>query len=395
MSAWLARSRRRILLWVLPFLAAAAGGCKPAAMQPWPLWEKYAAHFIDPSGRVVDPMRGGITTSEGQSYALFFALVDNDRARFDRLLGWTQSNLAGGDLGSHLPGWMWGKAPDGAWKLLDGSSAADSDCWIAYSLIEAGHLWKNSLYTHLGHAMLARIAAEEVAQLPGFGLMLMPGPSAFFIHSQSYTLDSSYVPRFLFARFAAEDPSGPWAAIAANIPRFLKQSARRGYAMDFVQYTPSTGFVPVPALAPQDPSKPALPAFGSYDAIRVYLWAGMENPAGNARSELLAAVPGMAAYLAEHDAPPEKVSDAGIPIPQDGSVGFSASVLPYLRALPQTDKAVARQQQRVDAQLDPATGLYGSQPAYFDQNLILFASGFQEKKFAFGPNGELKVEWAH
>src|ERR1700733_8236993 len=102
MSAWWTRSRLRILLSILPFLMAAVG-CRSAAVQTWPLWEKYAGRFISVDGRVVDPMRGDITTSEGQSYALFFALVNNDRARFDLLFQWTVANLASGDLGTHLP----------------------------------------------------------------------------------------------------------------------------------------------------------------------------------------------------------------------------------------------------------------------------------------------------
>jgi endo-1,4-beta-D-glucanase Y len=395
MSAWLTRSRCRALLAMLLLLVTVTAGCKPAEVQPWPFWQKYAVRFISPEGRVIDPMRGGITTSEGQSYALFFALINNDRARFDLVLNWTQANLAGGDLSKHLPGWMWGKAPDGQWKLLDEGQAADSDCWIAYDLIEAGRLWKSDHYTQLGRAMMNQVALDEVAQLPGFGPMLMPGFSPDFIHGQSYILDPSYVPHFIFARFAAVDPDGPWSAIAANIPKLLKQSARSGYAMDFVQYAPASGFVPVPTLAPPDPSKPTPPAYGSYDAIRVYLWIGMENPAGATRSDLLAALPGMAAYLTEHGAPPEKVGDDGIPIPQDGPVGFSAAVLPYLRALPQMNKSAVQQQQRIDTQLDPATGLYGKDPAYYDQNLILFASGFGQKKFSFSPDGELKVQWAH
>jgi hypothetical protein len=35
---------------------------------------------------------------------MFFALVANDRARFDGLLRWTELNLASDDLTAHLPG---------------------------------------------------------------------------------------------------------------------------------------------------------------------------------------------------------------------------------------------------------------------------------------------------
>src|ERR1700677_3436049 len=81
----------------------------PQAAVHWPLWEGYASFAINDQGRVIDRQGGDRTTSEGQSYGLFFALVANDRVRFDRLQKWTTDNLASGDLGTKLPGWLWGK----------------------------------------------------------------------------------------------------------------------------------------------------------------------------------------------------------------------------------------------------------------------------------------------
>ncbi len=67
-----------VSLWMLSL----TGGCKQG---PWQLWHSYSARFIDPqNGRVFDPNGDQHTTSEGQAYALFFALAGNDRATFDR-----------------------------------------------------------------------------------------------------------------------------------------------------------------------------------------------------------------------------------------------------------------------------------------------------------------------
>ena len=52
----------------------------------WPLWNRYAQTFIAGDGRVIDRSAGDRSTSEGQAYALFFSLVANDRALFQRLL---------------------------------------------------------------------------------------------------------------------------------------------------------------------------------------------------------------------------------------------------------------------------------------------------------------------
>jgi endoglucanase len=152
-------------------MLTATGGCKQG---PWTLWDSYAARFIDAQGRVIDHTAGDRTTSEGQAYALFFALANNDRATFDRLLTWTQANLANGDLETHLPAWLWGKNKDGEWKTLDANPASDADVWMAYTLVEAGRLWRAPIYTRLGRRMMVQIASSEVADLPGFGPVLLP-----------------------------------------------------------------------------------------------------------------------------------------------------------------------------------------------------------------------------
>jgi endo-1,4-beta-D-glucanase Y len=384
-------SLKRLPLILLLLLCTASGGCKEG---PWTLWKSYSAHFIDDHGRVVDPQGAGRTTSEGQAYALFFALADNDRQHFDQVLAWTRTNLAGGQMETRLPGWLWGKAPDGQWKLLDPQPAADGDCWTAYSLVEAGRLWHNPAYTTLGRHMMAMIAKQEVAELPGFGLMLMPGPTALWVHNGTWMVNPSYLPLFLFERFQQEDPAGPWGAIAMNIPNLLRQSARHGFAMDWADYVPSDGFYPAAGPLALQPGKTQSAPFGSYDAIRVYLWAGMLDGHSAARTDLVGTISGMASYLANHDTPPERVSADGVPLDKDGPVGFSAALLPYLRALPDMSKTSAQQRVRMGEQLDSSTGLYGKDPAYYDQNLVLFATGFLNSRFHFGAHGELSVEWS-
>ncbi|HKF49705.1 MAG TPA: cellulose synthase complex periplasmic endoglucanase BcsZ [Terracidiphilus sp.] len=439
-SRWMKRAA--CIAFVL--LAAASGGCRQG---PWPLWKAYAAHFIDEQGRVIDHQAGDRTTSEGQAYALFFALVDNDRARFDKLIDWTQNNIAAGNLGAHLPGWLWGKAADGQWKMLDANPASDADCWIAYTLVEAGRLWKTPGYALLGRQMMVMIAAQEVADLPGFGSMLMPGSTALWVHKNTWTVNPSYVPLFLFERFQQLDPAGPWGAIAMNIPRLLRQSERHGFVMDWVDYVPGDGFYPAPgpgsappeeqpkssapAQAPAaqkpaaaEPAKPAGAAaaspkpatkqpastqpvsaqqgqaasaakapMGSYDAIRVYLWAGMIDSAGRARADILDSLAGMGAYVDHHGAPPESVSSEGVPQDQDGPLGFSAAILPYLWANPDLARTAAKLRVSIASQLNPATGLYGKGAVYYDQNLAMFGTGFLDGRYHFGPGGELKLEW--
>ena len=53
--------------------------------------------------------RKTLPPAKGQSYALFFALVANDQATFDKVLAWTERHLAEGDLSARLPAWLWGE----------------------------------------------------------------------------------------------------------------------------------------------------------------------------------------------------------------------------------------------------------------------------------------------
>ncbi|TCK75947.1 cellulose synthase complex periplasmic endoglucanase BcsZ [Acidipila rosea] len=375
------RSFRTVLLAAA--LLAAPISC---LAQGWPLWQDYSSVFIDAQGRVVDHQAGDRTTSEGQSYGLFFSLVANDRQTFDKLLHWTQNNLAGGDLTARLPGWQWGRAGDGEWKLLDSHSAADSDLWIAYSLLEAGRLWQQPHYTAIGKALAARIASTEVADLPGFGPMLLPGETGFHPNADTWVLNPCYLPQPLIARMAAVDPQGPWRRLAADLPRFLSQSASHGFAMDWVTYRPGEGFRPAPA-----PGQFAAPT-GSYDAIRVYLWAGITAPAAPGRAAVLESLSGMAAYLRSHPLPPEKVNPDGSILSANGPVGFSAATVPFLQALG-LQNALRRQQSRLSQEKNPSTGLFGQQPTYYDQNLAMFGRGWATQRFSFSPDGELNVKW--
>jgi endoglucanase len=379
-------SRRAVICGWLATGATVALGNTSLHPGRWPLWEAYASSFLNDQGRVVDRQGDGRTTSEGQSYGLFFALVANDHERFEQLLNWTTSHLAGGDLGTRLPGWLWSKGTDGQWKTLDDNSAADADLWIAYTLCEAARLWRQPRYEGLGRRMLALIAASEVAQLPEFGTMLLPGMAGFHTAPDTWLLNPSYLPLPVLTRLAAIDSRGPWAGIANCLPALLAKSARYGFAMDWVSYNPRYGFQPASL-----PGSSAAPG-GSYDAIRVYLWAGLTHSETAWRKEILQAIPGMADYLATHAVPPERIDSAGVMTGVHSPLGFSAALLPYLQAL-DAKFALGAQTDRVNAHFNPSTSLYGQPPAYYDENLTLFGLGGRQQWFAFGRGGELQVKW--
>ncbi|HEX5110642.1 MAG TPA: cellulose synthase complex periplasmic endoglucanase BcsZ [Vicinamibacterales bacterium] len=345
--------------------------------QEWPLWRSYAARFLDDQVRVIDRDAGDRTTSEGQAYAMFFSLVANDRSRFDRLLAWSERNLAGGDLGSRLPSWLWGRAPDGEWRVLDANSASDADVWMAYTLLEAGDAWGEPRYRQLGGALAARIAEQEVAHIPNVGVTLTPGARGFQ-KDETYRLNPSYLTPQLFARLAELLPEGPWREMAPSLPALIEKSAPRGFAMDWMDVD-SAGRV--------RPSE-----LGSYDAIRVYLWVGLLHADAREREPLLRVLSGMTGAVRSSGTVPEKVRTDGRIDSAKGPVGFSAALIPFLTALGEQDLASA-QLSRVRAELDASTGLFGKPAKYYDQNLALFALGSLEGYFWFDAHGRLRTRW--
>ncbi|NYH48567.1 cellulose synthase complex periplasmic endoglucanase BcsZ [Xanthomonas arboricola] len=358
---------------LLPTRAAAAA----SQCGPWPLWNAFVDKHIQPDGRVVDFLNPDQrSTSEGQSYALFFALVNNDQVLFEKVLGWTRHNLCGGRPDLNLPAWLWGLDGSGSWRVLDANTASDGELWIAYALLEAGRLWSRPGYGKAGQQILQLMRQQEVATLPGLGAMLLPGRTGF-AEKQRWTLNPSYLPIQVLRRCANADPKGPWAAIASNAARVLRESAPVGFAPDWTVWD-GERFGP-------DPKRGNV---GSYDAIRVYLWAGMLDAGEPLRSGLLRDLSGPADLLAAQTPFAEKIDTArGV-----GSgalpVGFSAALLPYLSAMGQPALLKA-QAQRIPAAAQAAAAAL----PYFERTLALFGQGWLENRYRFAADGRLLPAW--
>ena len=363
---------RSLFALCLP-IAACAATAQPSCehLSPWPEWEQAKAELIEDGSRVVDdsdPRR--ISTSEGQSYALFMALVNNDPRLFRSLLQWTDKHLAMGALDRQLPAWLWGRGASGHWEILDQNPAADADLWIAYTLLEAGRLWNEFEYTRLAHAMLRNVAEQEIAQLPGLGTMLLPAPKGF-VHDGTWRLNPSYLPPQLATRLALEFSREPWTSLAGNTPTFLIGSSPEGIAPDWISWRDGE-FV---ATQPDELE-------GSYNAIRVYLWVGMLAPEAPARDRLHAHFQGIEKFVdadgrvAEH-IPTNGQAPAGL-----GPAGFSAALLPLLQ-----DTATG-------LRLEQSLASRGSADlGYYNRMLWLFGKGWAERRYRFDADGQLIPAW--
>jgi endo-1,4-beta-D-glucanase Y len=352
------------------------------AQTGWPAWDAFVKTQIQADGRVVDHTTSIYqSTSEGQSYALFLALVANDRQTFDTVLKWTADNLCAGKLDAQLPAWQWGRKSDGSYGVIDANSAADADAWIAYTLFEAGRLWQASQYTNTAHAVLAHIRSAETAELPGLGEMLLPGARGFAMGNGAWRLNLSYLPLPLLRRFAGADPGGPWSDMAAGTVRLAAAASPHSFAPDWLAWRASGG-------AGVDPVKGDV---GSYDAIRIYLWAGMTSPRDPLAKPLLAALGGMRRAVDVGGMPPEQVATQTGEIAGVGPVGFSAALIPYLSALGD-EAGVTAQARRIAA--TRADVNKAAQPlAYYDRVLLLFGMGWAEHRYRFDEQGRLMPSW--
>lgn len=370
-----------LLPWLAQALAQPSSG-KPskadAGGSAWPAWDTFKAQFVSEEGRVIsEDGTGGQTYSEGQAYGLFFALVANDRPMFNKLLRWTENNLCDGDMTARLPAWLWGRRPDGTWGVIDSNAASDADLWIAYALGEAGRLWNERSYRALSALLAARILREETVDIPGLGLTLLPAPKGFVQADGRWRLNPSYVPMHQMHWFAAVDPDPQWKKLVDSSLKVILGSSPKGFTPDWTVYDAKQGFL----IDDQGKEK----GQGTYNAIRVYLWAGVMHADAPGRKALLDALAPMVRYVREKGYPPESIDILTAQGSGPAPSGFSAAMLPFLREAGD-EKALQSQRTRLEARpLRPT--------AYYEQVLALFGLGAFERQYRFTATGQLIVRW--
>lgn len=371
--------------------AQAAPDARACISARWQLWEDFRTHFVQPDGRVLDASTPKLhSSSESQSYAMFFALVANDPERFEQLWRWSVNNLAGGDMRQRLPAWIWGKDEQGKWRVLDQNSASDGDMWFVYALAEAARLWNRPDYLEDARALLALVETREIAQLPGFGPMLLPGENGFVQDGGVWLLNPSYLPIPIMRRLAALSPQGPWSEIATGTAALLEAGSPHGLATDWLAYRGWTQEGKPQGAFSTLPEKLDI---GSYDAIRTYLWSGMTAPSDPLAKRVSAALRGMLGAVRRHGGPPEFIYALSGGTRGLGPFGFSAAVLPYLRANGATedaDRARARAEEGVRQSLAQAAT---QAPPYYDFMLSLFGLGWDQQRYRYDGAGRLQPSW--
>lgn len=339
----------------------------------WPAWKEFRESALD-AGRVIDRSDERlITTSEGQSYGMFFALVANDRPSFDAMWQWTVANLCEGDCGKTRMAWLWGanesvknaKAPL-KWGVIDSNNATDADLWIAYTLLEAADRWEEPKYRDDAMKLLERVKAD-VRVVRGLGAVLLPA-NVGFEKNGDVVLNPSYYPISVLKRLETVDPL--WREVRWGSMRALVRSAESGLSPDWVAFGERWG------SRNRDESSE-----GSWNAIRVYLWAGMmpqDDPDAVRLREILSP---MVDVAKRRFYTPVSTDTAAFTVSKSGPFAFGACVLPWVK----DDKVGAYIRTGLSKMV--FTG-----EDYYRSVLVLFGLGFDQGRFAFDHQGRLMIQ---
>ncbi len=246
-------------------------------------WGHYKDEYVEKtSGRTLDMERGGVTTSEGQSYTLLRAVWQGDRAAFDQSWQWTKDNIL--HKNDWLFAWLFGPHTDASYGVLTEQggehSASDADQDIAMALIFAYARWQTPSYIGEARRVLDDIWAKEVVMIAGKPY-LVANDLEKFSNSPTALINPSYLAPYAYRIFALVDSAHPWGqlvdtsydVIGRSIEASLGKTISGEIPPDWVRINKTTGELVVPGGD--------LTTNFSYDALRVpwrlaldYQWYG-------------------------------------------------------------------------------------------------------------------------
>lgn len=175
----------------------------------------YIQSFMTKDGRIIDPDKDNITTSEGQSYMLIRSLVMKDKRTFDLVYTWTKINLQRKDK---LFSWLWGENKKGEYTILDDNSATDADIDIACALLLAYETWGDHKYLNEAIPIIYSIWDNETKRV-GEHLVLMPGVEQTY--SKKIEINPSYFSPYAFRFFQKYDKLHDWSCLIDSTYYYL------------------------------------------------------------------------------------------------------------------------------------------------------------------------------
>ncbi len=326
------------------------------------LWSLYRYTHVQ-SGRVVALDEGGVTTSEGQAYAMLRAVWANDRAAFDEVWRWTRENLQ--VRGDRLLAWRW---KDG---VQDRNAATDADQDAALALILASRRFRERRYLEDARALLADIWAREVLVAGG---RPFPTGGNWAPGERWPTIHVAYLAPYAYEVFAEVDPGRPWKDLVASsyaVLRFLFVEQRLALPPEVVFVDPRTG-----SLLLERPGGPGPAPFG-YDSVPIYWrvaldarWFGRRGEA-DLRERMLAFP--RDAFRAEGRIR-DKYTPAGRPLSALDGLPHLASVQALARVV-DPELAARMRSEKLDGLFERA--LAGEETPYYLHNWLWFGRALE------------------
>lgn len=232
------------------------------------LWARFNTKHVEASGRVVDNGANGVSHSEGQGYAMLFAVAANDQESFARIWDWTKQNLRVRD--DRLFAWRW--SPHVANPVEDRNNASDGSLVIAWALVEAGSSWERADLTEEARQIVADIWRKDVFHDPALGPLVKPGERGFGSQTAGHVINPSYWVFPAIVRLSAQFPNYDWRGLIESGENILEQAHVLGGASvagDWMRFADS------------QLSEPSEGAVFGYDAIRIpvfLVWASPRSP---------------------------------------------------------------------------------------------------------------------
>lgn len=180
-------------------------------------YDLYKNAFMSKDGRIMDPEKNNITTSEGQSYIMLRSLAMKDKKTFDLTYKWSKDNLQRED---NLFAWLWGKNKNGDYKILDNNSASDADVDIAFALLLAYEAWNDDKYLQEALPIIKSIWNNETKQIGSYRI-LMPGVSQ--TSSEKIEINPSYFAPYAFRFFQKYDSDNDWDSLIDSSYYYLTE----------------------------------------------------------------------------------------------------------------------------------------------------------------------------
>jgi endo-1,4-beta-D-glucanase Y len=336
-------------------------------------WEKYKKDYIvfdgENYGQVIDPSNG-VTTSEGQSYAMLRAAWMNDKYTFLGSWLWTRNHLQH-RLNDKLLSWKW---QDG--KLADSASATDADEDIALALLFGYKLWDEEEYLTSAQEIIEDIWEHCVVKINGrYHLLPMHEESAD--KWKGYLFNPSYLSPASYRIFAEADPKHDWDALAEDsyeILNYIGEMKENGTYLpsDWLYLDKKYG-----AFYTANPYFERDVDHFSFDAFRTLWrvsldeqWFGTEE----AKTYLQKTGKFLMQYRADHDRMPMILATSGEVIDERNALAMDTG---YAMAFKYNDDKVANDffDKYVDIKYNKNTHQWGERASYYDANWAWFGTG--------------------